>query len=246
MRLHGADDLVHDLGGFAHSQAAQRIAVQVILGDLFHVLHAQVQVGTALVDAEQQLIRVDGLPLMFQAGHLGLAAQQPAGGAGTAVFGVIILGRVFDALVKGHGDGGAQVCLDLHALLRAHKDLVAVQVGMEGHALLGNVAQLGQAEYLKAAAVGQNGAVPAGKLVQAAHIGHDLVAGAQMQVVGVAQHDLGADILEVKGGKAALDGAGSGDIHKRRGLYGAVHRFKDAAAGMALLFEQTIRHWSLL
>ena len=159
------------------------------------MLHAQVGKGAALVDAKQQLVGVDGLFLVLQAGHLVLAAQQPAGRAGTAVFGVLVGGGVFNTFVKSHGDGRTQVGLDLHALLGPHEDAVAVQMGVEGHAFLSNLAQLSQAEYLESAAVRQNGAVPLGELVQSAHLGHQLITGAQMQMVSIAQHDLGADIL---------------------------------------------------
>ena len=129
------------------------------------MLDAQILKRAALVDAEQQLIRVDGLFLVLEAVHFVLAAQQPACRAGTAVLGVLVGGRVLNAFVKGHGDGGAEVRLNLHALLRPHENAVAVEVGVEGDALLGDMTQLGQAEHLEPAAVSQNGAVPLGKLV---------------------------------------------------------------------------------
>ena len=70
-----------------------------------------------------------------------------------------------------------------------------------------------------------------GELVQAAHLCHQLVPRAQVEVVGVAEHDLGADLLQVMGGQAALDGAGGGDILERRRLDGAVYRAKLAPTG---------------
>ena len=66
---------------------------------------------------------------------------------------------------------------------------------VKGHAFFGDLAQLGQAEHLEPAAVRQDGAIPLGELVQAAHLGHQLITGAQMQMVGVAQHDLGTDVF---------------------------------------------------
>ena len=101
---------------------------------------------------------------------------------------------------------------------------MAVEVRGKGHALLGDLAQLCEAEHLKSAAVGEDGAVPAGKLVQAAHIGYQLITGAQMQMVGVAEHYLGADLLQILRGQAALDGTGGGNILEGRGLHRAVHR----------------------
>ena len=240
VRFHLTDHLIHHFGGLAHSQTADGVAVQLQLCNLLHVLHAQVCIGTALIDAEQKLIRVDRDTLVLQACHFGLAALQPAGGAFAAVLGVIVLGGVLYALIKGHGDGRAQICLNLHTLLRPHKDAVPVQMGGEGHALLGDLAQLCQTEHLKSAAVGQDRPVPAGKLVQAAHIRYQLVAGTQMQMVGVAQHDLRADILQILRRQAALDGTSGGNVLEGRGLNRAVHGFELAPPGAVLLLEQGV------
>ena len=151
-----------------------------------------------------------------------------------------MLGGVLHALIKGHGDGRAQICLDLHTLLRAHKDAVTIQMRGEGHALLGDLTQLCQTEHLKSAAVGQDRPVPAGKLVQAAHIRYQLVAGTQMQMVGVAQHDLRADILQILRRQAALDGTSGGNVLEGRGLHRAVHGFELAPPGAVLLLEQGV------
>ena len=238
MGLDLLDDVVHHLGRLADGQAADGVAVQLHGGDLLHVLHPQVGEGAALVDAEQQLVGVGGPALGLAAGQLGLAAGQPADGPLAAGLGVAVLGGVFDALVKGHGDGGAEVCLDADALLGAHEDAPPVQVGGEGDPLLGDLAQLGQAEHLEAAAVGQDGAVPAGELVQPAQVGHQLVPRAQVEVVGVAEHDLGADLFEVLGGQAALDGAGGGHVLEGGGLHDAVDGGERAPPGRVFLFQK--------
>ena len=206
------------------------------------MLHPQIVKGAALVDAEQQLVRIGGETFIFQPGHLRLAAGQPAHGALTAGLCIVVLGGVLHALIEGHGNGGTEIRLDLHALFRAHEDLVAVQMGMEGHALFGDVAQLGETEHLESAAVGEDGAVPAGELVQAAQLCHQLVPRTQVQVVGVAQHHLAANVLQVKGGQTALDGGGGGHVHERGRLHRAVHRFKLPPACGVLGFDQAVRH----
>ena len=58
-------------------------------------------------------------------------------------------------------------------------------------------APVGQAEDLKAAAVGEDGPVPADEAVQPAAARDQLVARPKKQVVGVAEDDLGARLLEV-------------------------------------------------
>ena len=94
---------------------------------------------------------------------------------------------------------------------------LTVQVGVEGNALLGDLAQLGQAEHLEPTAVGQDGTVPLSEFVQTAHLGHQLITGAQMQMVGVAQHDLGTDVFQIQRRQTAFDGGGGGNVHGMRG-----------------------------
>ena len=175
-----------------------------------------------------------------QAGHLLFAALQPAGGALAGGFCVFVGGGVLHTLVKGHGDGGAQVGLDAHALLGPHENLVAVHVRGEGDALLLDVPQLSQREHLEPAAVCQDGAVPAGELADTAQLFHGLIPGPQMQVIGVAQLHLAVQVFQIVGGHSALDGPGGGYVHKGRGLHRSVDRLKPATAGGALLLDKMV------
>ena len=65
----------------------------------------------------------------------------------------------------------------------------------KGHALFLDLAKPRKGKHLKSAAVGQDRAVPAHELVEAAHLPHHIVAGAKVQVVGVGKLDLAAEIL---------------------------------------------------
>ena len=113
---------------------------------------------------------------------------------------------------------------------------------MEGHALLGNMTQLGKAEHLKSPAVRQNRAIPAGEFVQSAQFGNGLVTGTKMQMIGVAQHDLRTDVFQIQRGQAAFDGGGGGNVLERGGLNCAVDGGELAAAGSALLLDKTVWH----
>ena len=240
MGLHLTDHFIHHLGGLAHSQTADGVTVQIEVCDLLHVLHTQISKGAALIDAKQQLIGIHGNALVLQAGHFNLTAFQPAGRSFAAGFGIIVLCGVFHAFIKGHGDGRAKVCLNLHTLFRAHKDAVAVQMGGEGHPLFGDLAQLGQTEYLKSTAVSQDGAVPAGELVQTAHVCHHLVAGTKVQMIGITQHHLRTDFFKVMGRKTALDSTGGSHVLKRGRLHRAMHGLELAPPGVVFLLEQLI------
>ena len=107
---------------------------------------------------------------------------------------------------------------------------------MEGHALLLDLAQGRQRKHLKAARVGQHRAVPPHELVQAAHRLDDLVARADMQVVGVGQLDLAAQLLEVERIDRALDRARRADVLEDRRLHNAVRGAEFAPASFALGF----------
>jgi hypothetical protein len=63
-------------------------------------------------------------------------------------------------------------------------------------------------KVLKAAGVCGHGAMPLHVLVQAAHVTHEFVAGAQVEVIGVAQHEGGVDVLEMFGGEEVAVGCG--------------------------------------
>ena len=68
---------------------------------------------------------------------------------------------------------------------------------LEGDAFFFNLAELRKAEYLKSTGIGQCRAVPAGKALQAAHCPDDAVAGTNMQMIGIAEHYLTVDRLQI-------------------------------------------------
>src|SRR5207248_11314852 len=58
-------------------------------------------------------------------------------------------GRIFGALVEGHNDVAAQPDLSSHGALGAEEMCRTIQMRAEGHAILGNFAQVAQAEHLE-------------------------------------------------------------------------------------------------
>ena len=96
-------------------------------------------------------------------------------------------------------------------------------MGGEGHPRLGDLPQPGQGKHLKAAAVGEHRAVPLHKAVQPPHLpDHPVPRGPQVQMVGVGQLHLTADLLQIVGGHRPLDGPLGAHVHKDRGLDSAV------------------------
>ena len=103
--------------------------------------------------------------------------------------------RVWWTLVKRHHDVGTDAALDVHHPFRRKQVFAPVNVAPEGCAFFGDLPILSQTEHLVAPAVGQNGTVPIHELVQSTHFLQHLCAWPQMQVVGVAQNDVGVDDL---------------------------------------------------
>ena len=219
----------------ANGKTADRVAGEVKFADLFHVAYAQVGVGAALVDAEEELTGVDGFFELGETVEFFLAAAEPSCGAVAGIAGVVVFGGVFDAFVKRHGDGGAEVGLDSHAFFRSHENALAVDVGGELHALLGDLAEGGQGEDLESAAVGQNRLGPVHELVQAPHVVDELVAGADVEVVGVGQLYLTVNVIqELHGGYTALDGGAGAHVHENGGLDVTVNGVEHASAGASV------------
>src|SRR4030067_3491000 len=79
--------------------------------------------------------------------------------------------------------------------------LTAVYVGAEDGPIIGDLSQPGQAEDLVAAAIGDDGAVPAHEAVEAPHLSDDLHPRTQHEVVGIAQEDVGPQLSQPIGGE---------------------------------------------
>ena len=234
--LDGLDDLIHHLGRFTDSQTADGVAGEVQIGHHLGVLDAKVGVSAALIDAPEHLPGIHSFGQGVQPGVLCLAANQPAVGALHRLLHVLVRGGVLHALVKGHADIGAQVGLDLHALLRAHENLPPIDVGGKVDALLPDLAQTCKGENLETAGVGQNGLVPGHKAVQAAQVADQPVAWPQMQVIGVGKLHLAADLRQILGAQTALDGSLGTDVHKHRRLNRSVCAGELAPPGTSFRF----------
>ena len=222
---HLVQHLVHDLLGLAHGESADAEAGQIQLRHLLGALDAQIGVERALHDAEQRLI----LP------RLGLhAALQPAQRAVHRVPGAIVVAGIGRTFVKLHGDVRAQRLLNLHGDLRRDEALAAVQVGAELHALVVQLAQIRQRKHLESAAVGEDRAIPVHEGMQSARLLHQLLARAQVQVVGVGQDDLRAAVLQLVG-RHGLDAGLGAHGHEDGRFDHAVGRVQPAATRARLL-----------
>lgn len=222
-------DAVHVGDGLAYGEASDGVAGLVLISDKLAGLGTQVIEAAALYDGKEGL-RVTVLRPGFP--HEGDAALQPAVSEVHATLGVLAGGGVGGALVEGHDDIGTDGALDAEAALRTEQVLAAVDVTGEGGALLGDLAAVGEAVDLVAAAVSQEGAVPLHELVESAGGFHYLHAGAEVEVVGVAENDLCPHLFPELPLVDALDGTQGAYGHEDGRLDSAVIGSEQAGAGV--------------
>ena len=175
---------------------------------------AKVRIDAALDDPEEGLTIV---PAAF------LAARRPAGGPRQRPFDLFPCCGIGDALVEAHHDVAAEGLLDLHGRLGAEKMARAVDMGLKGRPLLGDLPQGAQAVDLESAAVGQDGAGPVHEPVQAAELGDQSMSRPQIEMVGVAEDDLRAQVADLLR-RQRLDGALGAHRHEGRRRDLAVRR----------------------
>ena len=198
----------------------------------------EIRKRSPLIDAEKHLMRVHRIRQAVEPVMLRLAPLKPAERPLHRSFGVLIPCRIFHALVKSHGDIAAQIGLDLHGLLRPHEDAVSVNMAGKGDALLPDLPQGRQRKHLKSAGICQNRAVPVHELVEAAHLAHDLIAGTQVQMIGVGQFDLAAHRFQIQSRHAAFDGSLRPHVHEYRRLHrAAMGAGKFAPPGLPFFFQ---------
>ena len=173
--------------GFAEAQPAHGVAVEIERRDLLRAAPAQFGIDAALGDAPEHRRRARGQ-------EMGPGPAGPAGGDGHGLGGLRGCGREGHEIVEGHHDVRAELGLDIDYVFRRQEELGPVQMRSEGHAVRPDLGQRGHAVDLEPAAVGQDGPGPGDETVQTAHVSDRVRAGAQEQMIGIAQDELGAEL----------------------------------------------------
>lgn len=140
-------------------------------------------------------------------GPLGRAPHRPGQ--------VTALGGKGQTHIQHHLDVGAKQLLGGDDALRRAVNGGPVVHALEPHPLVGHLRR--QREHLKSTGVGQQVAVPPREATQPTKLGHDIGAGSQHQVIGVAQHELRPQVGELSGG-GRPDRAPGAHRHEHRSL----------------------------
>ena len=91
----------------------------------------------------------------------------------------------------------------------------AIDVGLKGHAILIQLSEFGERHDLEPAGIGQDRPRPVHEFMQAAERRDPLRARPQHEMIGVGEHDIGAERL-YRFGMHRLDGASRADRHEGR------------------------------
>ena len=240
MRHDRVQHAVHLLVGLPHGQAAHSVAVQVQLGDLLRVFDADILENGPLVNPEQQLMRIDCIRKGIEPRHFIPAAHKPSGRPFDGRPHVVPVRRRVRAFVKCHGDRGSKIGLDLHALLRSHKYLPPVHMGMEVNPFFLDFTQLCKGEDLKSAGIRQDRPVPVHELPDASQFFYEPVPRPHMQVVRITQFHLAVQFLQLRRRNAALDRSNRPHVHEDRGLDHPVYGGHAGPFGPAFGFQEFI------
>ena len=178
-RADSAQHAVHFGLGFANGQAADGQAGEVELFQTFQRFFTQIFIHRALYNAKQRI-------WVFQVFKSLFTAFCPAQAHLQRFLRLAVRCFARGAFVQLHHDVGIQYGLDFHRHFGRKEQFVAVDRALECTAFFGQLAHVGQREYLEAARVGQNRLIPTDKFVQAAELFDDFQTGAQPQMVSVA------------------------------------------------------------
>jgi hypothetical protein len=178
----------------AHCKSADRVSRKINVDQLPSAVPAQIRKRRALRDSELPLRQIAILPGAFA--KIISGAYGPCGCSLQRGFGFVARSRRLNAFVEHHGDVRAKRELNLSRFFRRQKMLGAIEVGLKTHAFIGDFAKVRKTENLVAAGIGKNRAVPRHEFVQAAESADEQVAGAEAEMIRIAENDLCAELLK--------------------------------------------------
>ena len=226
-RQHLGNHLQRQRARFTHAQAANRVAVKLHLHQPLRAGLAEVRIHPSLHNPKQIL----RLPAQFLAPHHFIAmslevvqrSPRPRHRQPQALLCAAAFRRVFRALVKGHRNVGPERNLHVHRVFGSKEVAASIQVRTEPHAFVRHLAQRCQRKHLESARIRQHRPRPTDELVQTAKSPNQLVTGPQIEMIGIAENDLGAQRLQNILGNC-LHRASRAHRHKHRRLHGPVRQ----------------------
>ena len=147
-----------------------------------------------------------------------------------------------ETLIEHHRDIGSESDLNLARARRCERVKRTIEVRAKVHTLFVDGPARGETEHLIPAAVGQNRFVPSDESVETSAPGDQIVAGPQIEMIGVAEKQRRADRLQIAV-RHSLHGALRADRHERGRLDLAMRRGEDAAPRAAVTVGDAEGEW---
>ena len=211
----------------ANGEAADSIAWKIQIEKLARAFAPQVLKRRALHDAELPLVEIAVSAGAFL--KMVARAARPGSGALEGGFGYFTRRGRLNAFIQDHGDVRPQGELNLGGFFWGEEMLRAVEMRAEAYPFIGHFSQFGEAEDLIAAGIREDGTRPRHELMQAAELADQLVAGAQIKMIGIGEDDFRAEFFE-RFIAQAFDGGLRADRQEERRLHHAVRSSEAAAA----------------
>src|SRR5204863_9645210 len=129
------------------------------------------------------------------------------------------------ASIYPHRDVSPERSLNLHRNFRRNKSRRPIHVVLEMHALLSDLAQLGQRKNLVTATIGENWSIPIHELMKSTEVPDDIDSRSHEQMIGISEDDLRSEfvkLMRTHGLHASL----SSDRHEGRSLDRAMLSFE--------------------
>ena len=120
-----------------------------------------------------------------QSVHLCFTSLKPSGRTIHRIFHIIPVCNTGRTLVKCHRNGGGQIGLDLHTLLRSHKNLSSIDMRVKVYSLFFYSSEPCQRKHLKSTGISKNRLVPHHKLMKTAKFLYDLISRSYMKMICV-------------------------------------------------------------
>lgn len=215
----GEIDSAHHFGfRFTDADATDGITIEADFRKPLCAAFAQIGIDAALNDSKEQLTGAE---------RLSAATFGPSECFVDGFRGVVVRCGIRDAFIETHHDIRAEDLLRPDGFRGAQEELFPIDMGLEGDAIGFDFAEFAERKDLKAAGIGQDGAIPSHKRVQTSAVLHDFVAGAQEQVIGIAENDPDLQLFQIAR-LERLDGSLRTDRHENGGLDGSVGGLQDA------------------
>ncbi len=207
-----------------HRQAADGIGCSIKSREPLRLPAAQKFIERPLHDGQENLLMtVFRLTLLERLDP----ALQPAPCALRRVVRLFLFRGPADEMVERHDKICPDGSLDLDYFFWSEQVLAAVDVAAEGDSLLPHLAEVAEGKNLETAAVHEDRSVPRHEPVQPAHFFENVYPGAEVEVIGVGERDLGAELLQLTGFDT-LDRTHRADRHEIGGLHRSVIGFNHA------------------